>query len=298
MRQLFTLLTRAAPTEAAHPGQRRDRHRQGGVRRGDPRAQRPRAAGRSSSSTAPAVPRVAHRERAVRPRARRLHRRGRRARRRLRAGARRHPVHRRDRRAAARAAAAPVARASTGSRSSRSALRAIARSTCAWSRRRTAICATRSRTGASARTSTIASRWCRCACRLAHAQGGHPGAGQGAPRRRRPVGVAGGAGASDRARVAGQRARAAQRARARALVLPKGGATLTPTELGFDGAAVDETREGFHAAKDRLIATWERGWVTELLKRAKGNVSQAARARPARPRVVASAHEEARHHRA
>ncbi|HEX6837434.1 MAG TPA: sigma 54-dependent Fis family transcriptional regulator [Polyangia bacterium] len=63
--------------------------------------------------------------------------------------------------------------------------------------------------------------------------------------------------------------------RARSLT-PKGGA-ITPTELGFDGAAVDETREGFHAAKDRLIATWERGWVTELLKRAKGNVSQAAR---------------------
>jgi len=63
--------------------------------------------------------------------------------------------------------------------------------------------------------------------------------------------------------------------RARSLT-PKGGA-ITPTELGFDGAAVDETREGFHAAKDRLIATWERGWVTELLKRAKGNVSRAAR---------------------
>jgi DNA-binding NtrC family response regulator len=63
--------------------------------------------------------------------------------------------------------------------------------------------------------------------------------------------------------------------RARSLT-PKGGA-ITPTELGFDGAAVDETRVGFHAAKDRLIATWERGWVAELLKRAKGNVSQAAR---------------------
>jgi DNA-binding NtrC family response regulator len=64
--------------------------------------------------------------------------------------------------------------------------------------------------------------------------------------------------------------------RARSL-LPKGQDAITPAELGFDGAAVDETREGFHAAKDRLIATWERGWVTELLKRAKGNVSQAAR---------------------
>jgi two-component system, NtrC family, response regulator len=63
--------------------------------------------------------------------------------------------------------------------------------------------------------------------------------------------------------------------RARSLT-QKGGA-LTPTELGFDGAAVDESREGFHAAKDRLIATWERGWVTELLKRARGNVSKAAR---------------------
>ncbi len=64
--------------------------------------------------------------------------------------------------------------------------------------------------------------------------------------------------------------------RARSLI-PRGDGVITPTELGFDGAAVDETREGFHAAKDRLIATWERGWVAELLKRAKGNVSQAAR---------------------
>jgi len=63
--------------------------------------------------------------------------------------------------------------------------------------------------------------------------------------------------------------------RARSLALKSG--MLTPTELGFEGVAVDETREGFHAAKDRLIATWERGWVTELLKRAKGNVSRAAR---------------------
>jgi transcriptional regulator with PAS, ATPase and Fis domain len=63
----------------------------------------------------------------------------------------------------------------------------------------------------------------------------------------------------------------------RARSLTDAGGVLTPTELGFDGAAVDETREGFHAAKDRLIATWERGWVTELLKRAGGNVSKAAR---------------------
>ncbi len=63
--------------------------------------------------------------------------------------------------------------------------------------------------------------------------------------------------------------------RARSLTHKDG--ALTPTELGFDGAAVDETREGFHAAKERLIATWERGWVAELLKRAQGNVSHAAR---------------------
>jgi two-component system, NtrC family, nitrogen regulation response regulator GlnG len=63
--------------------------------------------------------------------------------------------------------------------------------------------------------------------------------------------------------------------RARSLAQKSG--ALTPTELGFEGAAVDETREGFHAAKDRLIATWERGWVTELLKRAQGNVSRAAK---------------------
>jgi DNA-binding NtrC family response regulator len=65
--------------------------------------------------------------------------------------------------------------------------------------------------------------------------------------------------------------------RARSLVAP--GCKLTPIELGFEldraAEAVDEN--GFHDAKDRLITAWERRWVTDILKRAEGNVSRAAR---------------------
>ena len=35
--------------------------------------------------------------------------------------------------------------------------------------------------------------------------------------------------------------------------------------------------EGFREAKERLIASWERDYVTQLLRRAGGNVSKAAR---------------------
>jgi transcriptional regulator of acetoin/glycerol metabolism len=35
--------------------------------------------------------------------------------------------------------------------------------------------------------------------------------------------------------------------------------------------------EGFREAKERLIASWERDYVTQLLRRAGGNVSRAAR---------------------
>ena len=36
-------------------------------------------------------------------------------------------------------------------------------------------------------------------------------------------------------------------------------------------------RAGFREAKERLIASWERDYVTQLLRRAGGNVSKAAR---------------------
>jgi DNA-binding NtrC family response regulator len=35
--------------------------------------------------------------------------------------------------------------------------------------------------------------------------------------------------------------------------------------------------EGFREAKERLISAWERDWVTQLIRRAGGNVSRAAR---------------------
>ena len=56
---------------------RRERHRQGAGRARDPRARARAATGPSSPSTAPRIPDDAARERAVRPRARRLHRRDR-----------------------------------------------------------------------------------------------------------------------------------------------------------------------------------------------------------------------------
>ena len=85
-----------------------------------------------------AIPDDAHRERVLRPRARRLHRRHRQARRPLRAGGRRHHLPRRGRRAAARAAGRSSCACCRRASSSRSAARGRARSTCASSRRPTA----------------------------------------------------------------------------------------------------------------------------------------------------------------
>ena len=77
----------------------RERHRQGGARRAHPPpgTARPGAAGHRPQLRGRCRPRLL-RERAVRPRAGRLHRRGRAAQRAVRAGRRRHPVPRRDRR--------------------------------------------------------------------------------------------------------------------------------------------------------------------------------------------------------
>jgi DNA-binding NtrC family response regulator len=50
---------------------------------------------------------------------------------------------------------------------------------------------------------------------------------------------------------------------------------LEAAALGFaDGGAAPRT---FHEAKDRLIANWERAYVSDLLARTRGNVSRAAR---------------------
>jgi transcriptional regulator of acetoin/glycerol metabolism len=46
------------------------------------------------------------------------------------------------------------------------------------------------------------------------------------------------------------------------------GAHAWPTAVG---------NEGFREAKERLIASWERDYVVQLLRRAGGNVSKAAR---------------------
>jgi two-component system nitrogen regulation response regulator GlnG len=49
---------------------------------------------------------------------------------------------------------------------------------------------------------------------------------------------------------------------------PGGGPPVGWAQLG---------QEGFREAKERLIAAWERDYVSQLLKRAGGNVSRAAR---------------------
>jgi two-component system, NtrC family, nitrogen regulation response regulator GlnG len=61
---------------------------------------------------------------------------------------------------------------------------------------------------------------------------------------------------------------------------------LQPSLLGLEGQAQGDPRsmswptvgnEGFREAKERLIASWERDYVLQLLRRAGGNVSKAAR---------------------
>ena len=109
-----------APHRRAGADPRRDRLGQGGGRARDPRAlARARRAVRARQLRRD--PARAGRLRAVRPRARQLHRRGRDAQGLVRARRRRHAVPRRDRRAAAGGAGAPAARAAGRHRSSASA---------------------------------------------------------------------------------------------------------------------------------------------------------------------------------
>jgi two-component system, NtrC family, nitrogen regulation response regulator GlnG len=60
---------------------------------------------------------------------------------------------------------------------------------------------------------------------------------------------------------------------------------LAPSLLGLDASSSSQSspqwpsagNEGFREAKERLIASWERDYVMQLLRRAGGNVSKAAR---------------------
>ena len=108
---------------------------------------------------------LADRGRAVRPRARRVHRRGRGARRLVRGGGRRHDLPRRDRRAAARRCSRSCCACWSRAPSSAWARASTGRSTCASSRPPTATCAGWSTRAPSARISTSASRCCRWCCR-------------------------------------------------------------------------------------------------------------------------------------
>jgi transcriptional regulator of acetoin/glycerol metabolism len=57
------------------------------------------------------------------------------------------------------------------------------------------------------------------------------------------------------------------------------GLEAAPGTMGGASGAAWPTigHEGFREAKERLIAGWERDYVTQLLRRAGGNVSKAAR---------------------
>jgi DNA-binding NtrC family response regulator len=60
--------------------------------------------------------------------------------------------------------------------------------------------------------------------------------------------------------------------RACALVAP--GEPITAQALGLEPSPGPE---GFHQAKERLVSNWERGYLADLLRRARGNVARAAR---------------------
>ena len=135
---------------------RRDRRRQGAVRRDDP----PPVGARGTAVREAQLRRdrrVAARERAVRSRARRVHRRDRRDAGPVRGRRRRHGVPRRDRRAAARRCRRSCCACSRSASCAASARAPAGRSTCASSARPTACSPTRSRPAGSAATCTTGS---------------------------------------------------------------------------------------------------------------------------------------------
>ena len=125
--------------------------------RADPRARRRARRGRWSAINCAALSRVAARERAVRPRAGRVHRRGAGQARPARDRAGRHRVPRRGRRAAAAAAGQAPARDRDARGAARRRRAAARRSTCASSPRPTATSRRRCRAAASGATSTSGS---------------------------------------------------------------------------------------------------------------------------------------------
>ena len=126
------------------------------VARHDPRAEPPPARGLRRGQLR-RHSRGAHRERAVRPRARRLHRRGGRPARQVRGGRRRHDLPRRDRRHEPEDAGQGAARPAGADDGAGGRDRRASRSTCAWWRPPTRICRARSAPAGSARTSTSGS---------------------------------------------------------------------------------------------------------------------------------------------
>ena len=161
---------RAAPARARGAGRvdrppaRRERHRQGALRALAARAVAPRRRPVRGGQLR-GDPRDADRERAVRPREGRLHRRRPQPAGALRGGGRRHPAARRDRRAAARGAGQGAARARGAHLRARGRRSRPAAPTCAWWRPPTATCGPWSKPGASAPTSSSASRSSRSSCR-------------------------------------------------------------------------------------------------------------------------------------
>ena len=117
------------------------------VARDPARAQHARATKPFVAVNCARLPRDADRGRAVRSRARRVHRRGQAPRRALQGRRRRHAVPRRGRRAAAVGAGQAAARAAGGDVRAARHQRRSRRSTCASSRRRTATCSERIREG-------------------------------------------------------------------------------------------------------------------------------------------------------
>ena len=111
MRRLFALAGRVAASDVTVLIEGETGTGKDALVRGDPPGVSPRAAGPFVVVDCGAIPPHADRVRAVRPRARRVHGRRSRARGRVRGGRRRHAVPRRDRRAAADAAAEAPARA-------------------------------------------------------------------------------------------------------------------------------------------------------------------------------------------
>ncbi len=158
MEQLFEQMRMVAPTRSTRARRRRERHRQGAGRQRAP----PREPAAQRALPGDQLRRDPERhpgERAVRPRARRLHRRGDAQDRQVRAGAPRHAVPRRDRRALPGAPGQAPARARGAPGHAGRRQRADRRRRPADRRHQPRPRAGGRRTGASARTSTTGSRW-------------------------------------------------------------------------------------------------------------------------------------------